>query len=320
MTESAFYILAFYKFVSPKFSESAVNDLRAQVETLLREHSARGNVLVATEGINGTICYPSAEQDDIPLKEKLIERFPGLRTRLSFSHENVFHRLRVRIKQEIVTIGNSSVDPCVQVGQYVQPGPDWDKLLVDPECLVIDTRNDYEIALGTFENAVNPHTTSFNEITSWLANEIEQRRPKKIAMLCTGGIRCEKSTSYLLDLVEEKGISVYHLEGGILAYLDQVPAERSKFHGECYVFDKRVAVTHGLKPSAQYTACHACRHPLSGKDRQDTRYVPGISCGYCYNDETRRRQRYLDRQKQIQRSKETGHDHIYDPKEKKLKC
>jgi len=317
MTESndpSYCILALYKFVSPKLSRETVEKLKNDLETVLRKHAVRGNLLLATEGINGTICYPREHYRTV--LAELQHRFPHLRIRLSYSTTSVFRRLKIRIKNEIVTMGcEHHVDPTQQVGTYVPPGPDWDRLLQDPDCLVVDARNDYEVQIGSFHNAVNPHTQSFTELPAWLHYEIQNRKPKKIAMFCTGGIRCEKATSKCLESYK---LPVYHLEGGILAYLDTVPQEESLFHGECFVFDQRVAVTHGLQASQEYITCYACRHPLNSSDRaQNSNYQPGLCCPYCV-DESRRRQRYEDRQKQVELSQQAGVPHMHDPREQQL--
>ena len=287
-------ILALYQFVTPTVSEQQVRQWREDIDAFLRSVRSRGSLLVAVEGINGTICFPREYADDV--EAFLRGCFPTLKTRRSYSKTAVYHRLKVRIKKEIVTMGpivaaaaaakprEETDDPAaafcddddddtveraavlrpVRTGEYVKPGPEWDALLSDPDCLVIDTRNEYEVELGTFRGALNPRTSEFCEFPTWLNRQLSQEsRPSKIAMFCTGGIRCEKATAYCLELLAaengndggDEKIPVYHLEGGILAYLDAVPAERSSFQGECFVFDKRTAVTHGLRPSESYTLC-----------------------------------------------------------------
>ena len=326
---ASFTILAFYKFVSPHWTEEDVKNLRQELETFLRKHQVFGNVLLGCEGINGTICYPSSSsfstdqttdsEKDHAVYQYFSEKFPGISLRLSSDNRYVFHRLRIRIKKEIVTLGVDSVDPCQTVGIYVPPGPEWHALLQDPDTLVIDTRNDYEVQLGTFENAQNPHTTSFVEFPAWFEAQMEQQRPRRVAMFCTGGIRCVKASSYCLrhSAVAKSNIPVYHLEGGILAYLDQIPASESMWRGECFVFDQRTAVGHGLQPSTQYTLCHACRHPLGPADRASPDFVEGISCPYCVqrSDKEERRGRYVERQKQCQLSEHTAVPHIHDGKQ-----
>lgn len=330
---TAFTILALYKFVSPKWEEKYIKELRVELETFLRERQVFGNLLLGTEGINGTICYPSSyqqqehdsstdQQDEDRVCQFFSDKFPGIRLRLSYHDIQVFHRLRIRIKKEIVTLGvvdgAQVVDPCQTVGTYVPPGPAWHDLLQDPNALVIDTRNDYEVHLGTFQNAVNPHTTSFTEFPTWFQQQVETTKPTKIAMFCTGGIRCEKASSYCLNhpVVADAGIPVYHLEGGILAYLDRIPASESLWEGECFVFDQRTAVGHGLKPSTRYTLCHACRHPLDPCDRASSDFAPGVACPYCVHrqDKKESRSRYQERQRQCQLSEQTSIPHIHDGK------
>eukprot|EP00977_Amphora_coffeiformis_P008046 scaffold1803_cov92-Amphora_coffeaeformis.AAC.69 len=326
-------ILALYKFISPKWDESYVKNLRVELETFLRKHQVFGNLLLGTEGINGTVCYELSNkiinqehtddnQSDDPIHEYFSKKFPGIRLRLSYNDKPVFHRLKIRIKKEIVTLGVENddqfqVDPCHKVGVYVPPGPEWHALLQDPNTLVIDTRNNYEVQLGTFQNAVNPETTAFTEFPTWFRQQLKNK-PTKIAMFCTGGIRCEKATSLCLShpTVVDAGIPVYHLEGGILAYLSAIPESESLWQGECFVFDQRTAVRHGLKPSTQYTLCHACRHPLGPADRASPEFQEGIACPYCVHqqDKEQRRQRYQERQKQCELSEHTSIPHIHDGK------
>lgn len=302
-------ILTLYKFVEPKLEQAMLKPLQEELEAFCLSHKVRGTLILSTEGINGTICYPSSEIDEV--MNHVQSMFPGLRTRVSHDDRNVFPRLRIKIKPQIVSIGNVPVDPTVTVGEYVKPGEAWDCLLKDPECLVVDARNEYEVKLGSFQGAVNPHTETFTEFPAWLATHASSS--KKIAMFCTGGIRCEKASALAKTLFPEK--PVFHLEGGILAYLDSVPEDQSTFEGECYVFDQRVAVTHGLRPSDQYVACFACRRPLSQQDRSDLSFHEGISCKHCIDDVTeRQRQRFQARNKQIELAKRKGKSHIHDSK------
>lgn len=357
----AFAILALYYFVPEKLSYEAVIQLRDELEPLLRSHRTRGTILVAREGINGTICFPT--EFLTATTQYFQQLFPLIHIRISYHPtENVFFRLKVKIKAEIVTLGKGleiemcdyhrggggdsscdyddnndkekmvhgshdiCCDPTKQVGVYVAPGREWDELIQDPECLVIDTRNEYEYRVGTFHRAINPHTESFVEFPAWLdqyfGEQSTAKVPQKVAMFCTGGIRCEKATSYCLSLLERrysvnetaslsKKPQVYHLKGGILAYLDQVPSDQSLFTGECYVFDRRTAVQHGLKPSDNYKLCHACRNPLSREDRQHPDYREGVSCHFCIETRTDRRERYEGRQKQMI----LNNHHLHDPKE-----
>lgn len=311
LTSRPHRILALYKFVSPKLEQSSLKSLQENLESFCLSQNVLGTLILSTEGINGTICYPSSDKDEV--LTMLQANFPGLRTRLSWDSRCVFPRLRIKIKSQIVTLGNIDVDPTAAVGEYIKPGEEWDRLLNDPDCVVVDARNDYEVKLGTFAGAVNPHTNNFNEFPEWLANSEALMSSKKIAMFCTGGIRCEKASSLAKKLFPDK--PVYHLEGGILAYLDHVPEAQSTFQGECYVFDKRVAVTHGLRPSEYYVACFACRQPLSPEDREESTYKEGISCKYCVDAATdKQKQRFEDRNRQIELAARQGKLHIRDSK------
>lgn len=302
-------IVALYKFVTPNLEYETLKPMQKVLESFCLSHNVRGTLILSTEGINGTICYPSLEIDEV--MNHLQNLFPGVRTRVSHDNRNVFPRLRIKIKPQIVSMGNVDVDPTNSVGEYIKPGDAWDCLLKDPDCLVVDARNEYEVQLGTFQGAVNPHTKTFTEFPEWLATHASMS--KKIAMFCTGGIRCEKASALAKTLFPDK--PVYHLEGGILAYLDVVPEDQSTFQGECYVFDQRVAVTHGLRSSDQYVACFACRRPLSQRDRDDASYREGVSCRYCIDGITeRQRQRFEARNKQIDLSTRQGKRHIHDSK------
>ncbi|MEC7594446.1 MAG: rhodanese-related sulfurtransferase, partial [Pseudomonadota bacterium] len=224
--------------------------------------------------------------------------------------EPAFYRMKVRLKREIVTMGQPDIDPEKSVGTYVSP-QDWNALISASDTLVIDTRNRYEVAIGTFENAVDPETASFRDFPAWIENYMadlpEEKRPKNIAMFCTGGIRCEKATSYLRARGYE---NVFHLEGGILKYLETMPAKDSVWLGECFVFDQRVSVKHGLLPGA-YDQCHACRTPLTQEDKQRASFEHGVSCLHCIDaHEDTDRARFRERQKQIRLSKERGQAHI----------
>ena len=308
-----YQILAMYKFVSPKIPQDELKPLQQEIERECRAAHARGCILVASEGINGTICYPSSSSS---LFHYFQRKFPGLRFRVSHCSKSVFTRLKVKLKAEIVTL-SCDIDPTKQVGKYVPPC-EWNALLKDPDCLVIDTRNDYEVRVGTFQNAVNPHTHHFKEFPEWMQQQAKRSKPpKSIAMFCTGGIRCEKATSLALaSQVFPPDIPIYHLEGGILGYLDEVPKEDSLYSGECYVFDQRVAVSHGLVPTTRYTQCHACRNPLLWQDTERDDFQEGVSCRYCIDSITEKQKRRLEeRQRQMELSEKLGTPHLYDPKE-----
>ncbi len=297
-----FVVAALYKFAD--FADPA--SLRAPLQGVCGEACVRGTLLLASEGINGTIAGSRA---GIDLVLRHIRGLPGcadLEHKESFAAENPFLRMKVRLKKEIVTLGAGNVDPVNNAGTYVEPA-DWNALISDPDTILIDTRNDYEVQIGTFRGATNPETASFGEFPDWVDNFKDLRGKQKIAMFCTGGIRCEKSTA----LLKTKGFDeVYHLKGGILKYLEEVPEEDSLWEGECFVFDQRVSVGHGLT-SGSYGMCHACRRPVDEAARQSEFYVPGISCPACHDERSdEQRQRYASRQHQIDLAKKRGEAHI----------
>jgi UPF0176 protein len=237
-------------------------------------------------------------------------RFEGMSYKESFADEQAFYRTKVKLKKEIVTMGVEGINPAHIVGTYVK-GEAWNQLISDPDTIVIDTRNDYEVAIGTFKNAVNPNTTSFREFPEWAEQNLDKTKHKKVAMFCTGGIRCEKSTAFL----KEQGFEeVYHLDGGILKYLEEVPEPESLWQGECFVFDQRVAVKHGLEQGS-YDQCYACRMPLSQDEMKSPLYVQGLSCPHCHDKITEEQKAsFAERQKQIALAKERGEQHIRDGK------
>jgi len=270
--------------------------IREPLLTLCEEAGTKGTLLLANEGINGTIA---GSANAIGAVVDQIRSLPGcerLEVKYSTASEAPFARMKVRLKREIVTMGEPGVDPRASVGRYVAP-EDWNDLISDPDTIVIDTRNDYEVAVGTFEGAVDPETTSFREFPKWFRDNREEllEGKKKVAMFCTGGIRCEKSTSFLRgEGVDE----VYHLKGGILKYLETVPEEESKWHGDCFVFDERVTVKHGLE-EGDYHLCRACRRPITDEDMTHAHYEEGVSCPYCYDEKSEaQRARYAERQRQ----------------------
>lgn len=272
----SYTIVAFYKFVP--FAEFA--DWQAPLLTHCKEHGIMGTILLAAEGVNGTISGPTPEAVDAALNYlRNDERFADLETKFSTADKQPFNRLKVRLKQELVPLGIPGVDPSKKVGTYVAP-KDWNALISDPDVTLIDTRNDYEIGVGTFQGAVDPDIQVFREFVDYSQEHLDPNQHKKVAMFCTGGIRCEKATSYLLDQGFEE---VYHLKGGILKYLEEVPAEESLWEGECYVFDKRVSVVHGLDKGTHHM-CYACGHPVSPQDMESPRYQPKVSCPYCYDE------------------------------------
>lgn len=269
-------VATFYKFVS-------LENLSTKQELILAYCLAkdiRGTIILAPEGINGTIA---GQPDAVTAVFTYLHSFSGLvDLEIKTSHANTppFARMKVKIKKEIVTLGLPKVQPDRQVGSYVDP-KDWNKLISDPEVTVIDTRNEYETAIGSFRGAIAPQTESFREFPQYAAQLDPQKHPK-VAMFCTGGIRCEKASSYLLSQGFKE---VYHLKGGILKYLEEVPAAESLWQGECFVFDERVAVKQGLEVG-NYDLCYACGHPISEVDKASARYEPSISCPYCYDELT----------------------------------
>jgi UPF0176 protein len=224
----------------------------------------------------------------------------------SYEQEMPFYRSKVKLKKEIVTMGIDSIDPKKIVGTYVTP-QDWNALISDPEVLLIDTRNDYEVQIGGFKNAINPETETFREFPDYVKEHLDPEKHKKVAMYCTGGIRCEKSTAYL----KEQGFDdVYHLQGGVLKYLEEVPVEQSLWEGECFVFDNRVAVNHDLE-KGQYDQCYACRYPITEEEKNSKHYQKGVSCPHCYDKvNEKQRQRFAEREKQVQLAKQRGEEHI----------
>ena len=271
-----------------------------------RTHGISGTLLLAKEGINGTIAGSAA---GIAAILNVIRALPGcadLEHKESHATVPPFNRMKVRLKKEIVTMGQPDVDPVEKVGKYVEAA-DWNELISAPDVAVIDTRNDYEVAIGTFDGAIDPETKSFGEFPEWWEQNKERFHNKRIAMFCTGGIRCEKSTNYLLG----QGVDdVYHLKGGILKYLEEVPQEDSKWDGECFVFDARVSVGHGLE-EGPHILCHACRQPILPEDKKRPEYEDGVSCHQCINNTTEdAKERFRERQKQIRLSAERGEKHM----------
>ena len=299
-------VSAFYKFTPVAGPE----ELRDQVEQALAAAGAKGTVLIAPEGLNGTVA---AEGDALDAAMQALTSLPGfsdLEWKESHADEMPFWRLKVRLKREIVTMGVAETDPNHLVGTYVAP-EDWNRLISDPETVLIDTRNDYEVSIGTFDGAIDPDTTSFREFPDWFrafrqSLEAEGRTPK-VAMFCTGGIRCEKATSFL----KAEGVEdVFHLKGGILKYLETVPEPESKWRGECFVFDQRVSVGHGLELGS-YTLCHGCKRPVSAEERADPRYEEGVTCPACHDSlSDDQRARFAERQRQVELARARGDTHI----------
>lgn len=297
-----FLVAALYHFARlPRFES-----LREPLFELCQKNGVKGTLLLAAEGINGTIAGPDAGVHAVLSFLRAQPEFSALEHKESRASHMPFVRLKVKLKKEIVTMGVPDIDPNRIVGTYVDPR-DWNELISDPDTIVIDTRNDYETAIGVFKGAVDPKTKTFREFPDWVKNNPGLRNKPKIAMYCTGGIRCEKSTAFAKEMGFDE---VYHLKGGILKYLEEVPAEESLWDGACFVFDERVSITHGLK-EGEHTLCHACRFPLTAEEVKSPKFEEGVSCPHCYDSRTEAdRDRYRQRQLQIALAKKRGERHI----------
>lgn len=296
-------VITFYKFVQlDDFVE-----LRQPLKELCKTQGIKGTILLALEGVNATVAGTDEALENLLVYLKQDPRLADLTHKTSWSEDQPFPRMKVKLKKEIVTLGQPEVNPIKQVGTYVDP-KDWNQVISDPDVVVIDTRNNYEVDIGTFQGATNPETDSFREFPEYAAQQLDPLKHKKVAMFCTGGIRCEKASSYLLDQGFEQ---VYHLKGGILNYLEEVPAEDSLWEGECFVFDQRVTVQHGLE-EGNYTMCRGCGNPVSGAAMKSPHYVPGLSCPDCYDKLTdKQRMRFAERLKQ--RQLEKSRDSLNNP-------
>lgn len=295
-------VSALYKFVTLDDHQK----LRQPLLNTMQQHNVMGTLLLANEGINGTISGSQQGIEKVLAYLQSDPRLANLSHKESIALQSPFKRSKVKLKKEIVTMGIEGIDPKQVVGTYVKP-KDWNELISDPEVLVVDTRNDYEIEIGTFKHAINPNTESFREFPQYVKEQLDPNKHKKVAMFCTGGIRCEKSTAYL----KEQGFEdVYHLEGGILKYLEEVPQENTLWQGDCFVFDDRVAVNHDLQQSG-YDQCHACRLPITETDKRHPAYQLGVSCHNCIDKVSdEQRNRYQERQKQMDLAKQRGEVHI----------
>ena len=302
MTSQNITVAAFYRF-HPLVDIAAV---RERLLPALKAAGAKGSVLLAEEGVNGTLAAP-ADQIEAALKAVItLCGLPELDRKYSSAPTLPFMRLKVRLKKEIVTIGNVKANPNELVGAYVE-AKDWNALISDPDVIIIDTRNDYEVRVGTFRNAIDPHTEKFSDFPKWVDSNLDNMKGKKIATFCTGGIRCEKATSYMKLKGFEK---VYHLKGGILKYLEEVAPEKSLWNGACYVFDERVAVEHGLK-IADFTTCHGCLMPVSATERLSPKYEDGVCCPNCADSLTEvQRSSNRERQKQFELAQKRGLKHL----------
>jgi len=297
-------VAALYKFVE-------IDDLlslQSNLYEICEKNNIMGTILIANEGINGTISGKTNEINQTISLLKSDKRFTNIEIKYSSTDKQPFHRMKVRLKKEIVTIGLPKINPNKKVGTYVKPD-DWNDLISDPNVVVIDTRNKYETKIGSFQNALDPETSSFREFPDWVKKfkSSKENANKKIAMFCTGGIRCEKASS----LMKEEGFEdVYHLQGGILKYLETIDKENSLWNGECFVFDQRVCLTDELEVGS-YKMCFACRMPITHEEMQNEKYIEGISCIYCYDKTTKeKKERFGSRQKQILLAKERGEKHL----------
>jgi len=300
-------VAALYKFAK-------LTDYQTMRDGLLDfciSQDVRGTLLLAEEGINGTVAGERHAIDALLARLHADPRLADLEHKESYTDAMPFVRMKVKLKKEIVTLGVAGIDPNHIVGTYVAP-EDWNELISDPEVVLIDTRNDYECEIGTFRGAVDPKTHAFREFPAFVDKHFDPAKHKKVAMFCTGGIRCEKASALMMERGFEQ---VYHLQGGILKYLEKIPSEQSLWQGECFVFDQRVSVGHGLK-EGDYDLCHGCRHPVSPEDKTSPQFVEGVSCPHCYAMHTAEdRARFMERQKQIALARQRGDKHIgWSPK------
>lgn len=295
-------VAALYCFA--RFADPAA--IRAPLLALCVELGVRGTILIAGEGINGTIAGSAAAIDAVVAHIRALPGCAAIAPKYAAAEAMPFHRMKVRLKREIVTMGVDAIDPLAGVGSYVAPA-DWNALIDAPDTVVIDTRNDYEVKIGSFTGAIDPGTAAFSDFPAWADARLPDLRDKRVAMFCTGGIRCEKATAYL----KANGVDeVFHLQGGILKYLEEVPAEHSRWQGECFVFDERVAVGHGLAPGT-HALCRACRMPVSEADRASPLYVESESCPACHGTRSaEQRAGYAERHRQMILADARGEAHV----------
>lgn len=270
------------------------------------DNHIKGTLLLANEGINGTVAGSREAIDSLLNWLKRDERLTDISYKESFTEVMPFNRTKVKLKKEIVTMGIEGIDPKQVVGTYVEP-KDWNALISDPDVVLVDTRNDYEFQVGTFENAINPNTETFREFPQYVQDNMSPAKHKKVAMFCTGGIRCEKSTAYMKEQGYEE---VYHLKGGILKYLEDVPKDETMWKGDCFVFDERVTVNHDLE-RGEYDQCHACRLPITEEEKLDAKYQRGVSCPHCFDKiSDEQKARFAERERQVELAKARGEPHI----------
>ena len=298
-------VAALYKFSSIKNPEKLQNQIRDKLKDL----SIYGTILVGEEGINGTISGKDLKIESALEYIKSIQGFSEIDIKFSQSEVNPFVRLKIKLKKEIVTIGDKSINPNKIVGDYIDP-KNWNNLISDKDTILIDTRNDYEYSIGTFKNAINPNTVKFREFPEWVKNQNftdSEKKNKKVAMFCTGGIRCEKASSMMM---KDGFKNVSHLKGGILNYFESIDQKDSLWEGECFVFDERVSVKHDLTEGT-YDMCHGCRMPITDLDKKSEEYIRGVACPNCFNAKTEEQKaRYMSRQKQVDLAKKRNHKHI----------
>lgn len=299
-----YVVCALYRFVRLPHFEA----LQSPLLQTMKDLRVRGTLLLAEEGINGTIAGSQDGVNGVLTWLMAQPEFADLDVKESYTEEEPFKRTKVKLKKEIVTMGVENIDPNRSVGTYIDP-EGWNDLISDPDVLLIDTRNQYEVEVGTFRNAVNPGTDSFREFPTYVEKHLDPKAHKKIAMFCTGGIRCEKSTAYL----KERGFEeVYHLKGGILNYLEKTPADKTLWDGECFVFDDRVTVNHSLEPGT-YDQCNACRSPITDEDKATEQFVKGVSCPRCvHHTSAERKKRFEERERQVELAKNRGEAHLGD--------
>jgi UPF0176 protein len=299
---SQIVVCALYKFVTLENFQS----LRQPLHQVMEDNQLRGTLLLAHEGINGTVAGSRLAVDTLLNWLRIDPRLADIDHKEALTDSVPFNRAKVKLKKEIVTMGVEGIDPKRVVGTYVS-SENWNKLISDPDVLLIDTRNDYEFKVGTFKNAINPNTESFRDFPRYIKENLDPEKHKKVAMFCTGGIRCEKSTAFL----KEQGFEeVYHLKGGILKYLQDVPPEETLWEGECFVFDERVTVNLQLQ-KGNYDQCNACRMPITEADKADDQYQQGVSCPYCYKKVTQEQKaRFSEREKQMKLARQRGEAHI----------
>ena len=299
---NTYVVAAMYKFVRLDDYES----IQPQLLSFCQTHDIKGTLLLAHEGINGTVAGTRDAIDALLDFLKSDERLSDLEHKESLTNEIPFHRTKIKLKKEIVTLGQPNIDPNICVGHYVEP-EDWNDIISDPEVFVVDTRNHYEYQIGSFKNAVSPETTNFREFPEYVEQNLDPAKHKKVAMFCTGGIRCEKASAYMLNQGFDEA---YHLKGGILKYLEEVSSDESLWEGECFVFDGRVSVDHELA-EGNYEQCFACRRPISAEEMQSEQYVEGVSCPHCIDETTaEQRSSFEERQRQVELAEQRNEKHI----------